>query len=403
MTFQYLNRRGFLQSASAASLVLGTPRLWAAAGESSRVLVVFLRGGYDAMSVLVPHGNGGAFYAESRPNIAIPRPVGGDGGGSGTAIELNADWALAPALATSVLPRFQAGEVAFVPFAGTPDLSRSHFETQDSVELGQPLDRSRGGDGFMNRLAQVLPAMKPMSFTDRVPLVFRGERMVSNMALANLRESAIDERQARLIERMYQGDAMADRVKEGFAMRTQVSRELMDEMENASRGAISAKGFETQARRIGKLMREDVRIGFVDVGGWDSHVGQGAATGQLANRVQDLGAGLAGFAEAAGPAWKDTVVVVISEFGRTFRENGNRGTDHGHGTVYWVMGGKVRGGIKGEQVALSGRTLNENRDYPVLNDYRDLLGGLFQRVYGLDAKQVQAVFPQSKPKDLGLV
>lgn len=403
MTLQYLNRRGFLQSASAASLVLGTPRLWAAAGESSRVLVVFLRGGYDAMSVLVPHGNGGAFYAESRPNIAIPRPAGGDGGGNGTAVELSADWALAPALATSVLPRFQAGEVAFVPFAGTPDLSRSHFETQDSVELGQPLDRSRGGDGFMNRLAQVLPAMKPMSFTDRVPLVFRGERMVSNIALANLRESAIDERQARLIERMYQGDAMADRVKEGFAMRTQVSRELMDEMENASRGAISAKGFETQARRIGKLMREDVRIGFVDVGGWDSHVGQGAATGQLAGRVQDLGAGLAGFAEAAGPAWKDTVVVVISEFGRTFRENGNRGTDHGHGTVYWVMGGKVRGGIKGEQVALSGRTLNENRDYPVLNDYRDLLGGLFQRLYGLDAKQVQAVFPQSKPKDLGLV
>jgi uncharacterized protein (DUF1501 family) len=403
MTPKPLNRRGFLQSASAASLVLGTPRLWAAAGESSRVLVVFLRGGYDAMSVLVPHGNGGAFYAESRPNIAIPRPAGGDGGGNGTAVELSADWALAPALATSVLPRFQAGEVAFVPFAGTPDLSRSHFETQDSVELGQPLDRSRGGDGFMNRLAQVLPAMKPMSFTDRVPLVFRGERMVSNIALANLRESAIDERQARLIERMYQGDAMADRVKEGFAMRTQVSRELMDEMENASRGAISAKGFETQARRIGKLMREDVRIGFVDVGGWDSHVGQGAATGQLANRVQDLGAGLAGFAEAAGPAWKDTVVVVISEFGRTFRENGNRGTDHGHGTVYWVMGGKVRGGIKGEQVALSARTLNENRDYPVLNDYRDLLGGLFQRLYGLDAKQVQTVFPQSKPKDLGLV
>jgi uncharacterized protein (DUF1501 family) len=403
MTPKPLNRRGFLQSASAASLVLGTPRLWAAAGESSRVLVVFLRGGYDAMSVLVPHGNGGAFYAESRPNIAIPRPAGGDGGGNGTAVELSADWALAPALATSVLPRFQAGEVAFVPFAGTPDLSRSHFETQDSVELGQPLDRSRGGDGFMNRLAQVLPGMKPMSFTDRVPLIFRGERMVSNIALANLRESAIDERQARLIERMYQGDAMADRVKEGFAMRTQVSRELMDEMENASRGAISAKGFETQARRIGKLMREDVRIGFVDVGGWDSHVGQGAATGQLANRVQDLGAGLAGFAEAAGPAWKDTVVVVISEFGRTFRENGNRGTDHGHGTVYWVMGGKVRGGIKGEQVALSARTLNENRDYPVLNDYRDLLGGLFQRLYGLDAKQVQAVFPQSKPKDLGLV
>jgi uncharacterized protein (DUF1501 family) len=177
----------------------------------------------------------------------------------------------------------------------------------------------------------------------------------------------------------------------------------MGEMEMAGRNAISAKGFELQAKRIAKLMREDIRLGFVDVGGWDTHVGQGNATGQLANRVAELGNGLAAFAQDIGPAWSDTVVVVVSEFGRTFRENGNRGTDHGHGTVYWVMGGSVRGGVRGEQIRLAADTLNEGRDYPVLNDYRVVLGGLFQRLYGLDAKRLQAVFPQNMPRDIGLV
>lgn len=377
--------------------VLGT-RVWAAPAESARFLLVFLRGGYDAASVLVPSGS--AFYYEVRPNIAIARP----GSGAGAAIRLDADWALAPALSANLMPRFSSGELAFVPFAGTPDLSRSHFETQDSVERGLPLEGTDDrGSGFLNRLAQVLDAQQAMSFTDRVPLVFRGDRSISNMALGAVRESRIDSRQSGLIERMYAGDAMGDRVRQGFALREKVSSELMGEMEAAGRNAISSKGFELQARRVARLMRQDVRIGFIDVGGWDSHVGQGAATGTLATRLGELGNGLAGFAEDIGPAWKQTVVVVISEFGRTFRENGNRGTDHGHGTVYWALGGAVRGGkMLGEQVAVSASTLNQDRDYPVLNDYRDLLGGLFRRLYGLDAAGVQKVFPKSTPRDLGI-
>ena len=122
-------------------------------------------------------------------------------------------------------------------------------------------------------------------------------------------------------------------------------------MEAASRNAITARGFELEARRIARLMRDKFNVGFVDVGGWDTHVGQGGAEGYLANRLEELGRGLAAFADEMGAAWSDTVVVVLSEFGRTFRENGNRGTDHGHGSVYWVAGGGVRGGrIAGEQV-----------------------------------------------------
>jgi uncharacterized protein (DUF1501 family) len=144
-------------------------------------------------------------------------------------------------------------------------------------------------------------------------------------------------------------------------------------------------------------------LGFVDVGGWDTHVNQGAATGYLATHLAELGRGLAGFAQSSGSAWTDTVVVVISEFGRTFRENGDRGTDHGHGSVYWVMGGGIKGcRLAGAQVKVEQASLFQNRDYPVINEYRAVLGGLFARLYGLQPNRLQKVFPGARPKDLGL-
>jgi uncharacterized protein (DUF1501 family) len=152
-------------------------------------------------------------------------------------------------------------------------------------------------------------------------------------------------------------------------------------------------------------MRDQFNLGFVDVGGWDTHVNEGGATGYLAGRLGELGRGLAGYADELGAdAWHDTVVVVISEFGRTFRENGDRGADHGHGSVYWVMGGGVRGGVlAGDQVQVTQANLNQDRDYPVLTDYRALFGGLFQRMYGLGPDRLAAVFPGAAPKDLKLV
>ena len=132
---------------------------------------------------------------------------------------------------------------------------------------------------------------------------------------------------------------------------------------------------------------------------------QGAATGYLAGRPGELGRGLTGFVEELGPqAWKETVVVVLSEFGRTFRENGDKGTDHGHGSAYWVLGGQVRGGrLVGPQLKLSEATLNQNRDYPVLTDYRALIGGLAGRLYGLGPTRLSAVFPGASASDMGLL
>jgi uncharacterized protein (DUF1501 family) len=151
-------------------------------------------------------------------------------------------------------------------------------------------------------------------------------------------------------------------------------------------------------------MRDKYRIGFIDVGGWDTHVNEGAAQGALANNLASLGRGVQAFSQALGTEWKNTVVVVLSEFGRTFRENGNHGTDHGHGTVYWVLGGGINGGmVAGEQRAVDRAALLQDRDFPVLNDYRAVLGGMFRTLWGLSPAQSARIFPQVPPKDLKLV
>jgi len=166
---------------------------------------------------------------------------------------------------------------------------------------------------------------------------------------------------------------------------------------------VSAKGFEVEARRIAKLMRDPYTVGFVDVGGWDTHVGQGGATGYLANRLDELARGLAAFASEMGAAWRSTTVAVISEFGRTFRENGNRGTDHGHGSVMWVLGGASKQPIRGEQIEITRASLFQNRDWPVLNDYRAVLAGIFARQFSLGPARLQKIFPGTRPSELELV
>jgi uncharacterized protein (DUF1501 family) len=249
-----------------------------------------------------------------------------------------------------------------------------------------------------------LTRVRPIAFTDQMPLIFRGGETVPNIAINGVGKPGIDDRQARLIAAMYSDTKLAAAVTEGFRVRDAVYQTISDHAGQADRGAVSPKGFELSARRIGRLMRETFNLGFVDVGGWDTHVNQGAGTGYLADRLGELGRGLSGFVDEIGPGWPDTVVVVLSEFGRTFRENGSRGTDHGHGSVYWILGGGVRGGrIAGPQVRADEAHLFLNRDYPVLTDYRGLLGGLFRRLYGLDQASLRRIFPSADPADLALL
>jgi uncharacterized protein (DUF1501 family) len=394
-----MDRRDFLRALAAAGPLTVTGRLYAAPQTSTRLLVVFLRGAYDAANVVIPVSSD--FYYQSRPTLAIAKPKPGD---PNAALPLTSDWGLHPALKDTLYPLYQKGQLAFIPFAGTDDASRSHFETQDSIELGQSLNGTRDfRSGFMSRLADQLTDVKPIAFTDQLPLTFRGTAAIPNMGLTAVAKPGIDERQASLIKSMYRGTRLEPSVMQGFAVRDLVYEAMSAEMQEANRDAVSPRGFELAARRIAGLMNGRFNLGFVDVGGWDTHVNQGAASGYLATRLAELGRALAGFAQSSGPAWNDTVVVVISEFGRTFRENGDRGTDHGHGSVYWVMGGGIKGGrLAGAQVKVEQATLFQNRDYPVINEYRAVLGGLFGRLYGLQANRLQKVFPGVRPKDLGL-
>jgi uncharacterized protein (DUF1501 family) len=376
-------------------------RLYAAPQADSRLLVIFLRGAYDAANVVIPISSD--FYYQSRPTLAIARPNKAD---DNAALPLDRDWGLHPALKEALYPIYQQKQLAFVPFAGTDDLSRSHFETQDTIELGQSINGSRNyRSGFMGRLAEQLANSHPMAFTDQLPLAFHGgNASIPNMSLNFVGKPNIDDRQVKLIESMYHGTELAPQVAEGFTVRDEVYKEVTAEMQEANRNAVSPKGFELAASRIGGLMKEQFNLGFVDVGGWDTHVNQGNAKGYLAGRLGELGRGVAAFAKAISPVWNNTTVVVISEFGRTFRENGDRGTDHGHGSAYWVVGGSIRGGrIVGDQIRVEQKTLFQNREYPVLNEYRAVLGGLFRRLYGLGDDRVQKIFPEVKPKELTLV
>ena len=394
-----MHRRDVLKALALAGPLTITGRLYAAPQTSTRLLVVFLRGAYDAANVVIPVSSD--FYYQSRPTLAIARPNPAD---PNAALPLNGDWGLNPALKDTLYPLYQKGQLAFIPFAGTDDTSRSHFETQDSIELGQALNGTRDfQSGFMSRLADQLTDVKPIAFTDQLPVTFRGGPSVPNMGLNAVTKPGVDDRQAALIKGMYRGTSLEPSVAQGFAVRDQVYETMSAEMQDANRNAVSPRGFELAARRIAGLMNGRFNLGFVDVGGWDTHVNQGAATGYLATHLAELGRGLAGFAHSSGAAWNDTVVVVISEFGRTFRENGDRGTDHGHGSVYWVMGGGIKGGrLAGAQVKVEQATLFQNRDYPVINEYRAVLGGLFARLYGLQPNRLQKVFPGARPRDLGL-
>jgi len=397
-----MNRRDLIKAFAAIAPLTVAGRVWAAPATDARLLVVFLRGAYDAANVLVPISSD--FYYQSRPSLAIARP---DVGNPNAALSLSTEWGLHPALRDSLLSFWGKREVAFVPFAGTSDdLTRSHFETQDTIELGQSAGGARDyRSGFMSRLAAELTRVKPISFTEQLPLIFRGKSQIPNNAINNVGKPGVDDRQAQLIRDMYAQSILSSSVPEGFRVRDDVYRSISHEMTAANRGAVSPRGFELSARRIARLMREQFNLGFVDVGGWDTHVNQGSANGYLADRLGELGRALAGFSEEIGAAaWRDTIIVVISEFGRTFRENGDRGTDHGHGSVYWVLGGGINGGrIHGSQIKVEQASLFQNRDYPVLTDYRAIFAGLIGRMYGLDAAAVQRIFTGVHPAELGLV
>jgi uncharacterized protein (DUF1501 family) len=364
-------------------------------GGRKRLIVVFLRGAIDGLNVVVPHEERG--YYESRPTIAIGRP-GTDQG----ALPLDGRFGLHPALA-SLLPLWNDKKLAFVHAAGSPDPTRSHFDAQLFIENGTP-GHSMTPDGWMNRLLAALP--EPHGPTDAVsigltvPQILKGMMPVANLPLGpeGARPMPIDQPEiARAFDRLYAGsDPISEAYRQGRATRAELVGDLASEMRRADNGAPQPGGFPAEAARLAHLIGQNrhIRLAFLSLGGWDTHVNQGKAKGPLANRLQSLGDGLAALAKGSGSAWDDTIAVVLSEFGRTVRENGNGGTDHGHGNVIWVLGGRVRGGrVYGDWPGLAAAQLYKGRDLAVTTDYRTVLAAILERHLGLDDRQLAQVFP----------
>ncbi|HEY1773916.1 MAG TPA: DUF1501 domain-containing protein [Gammaproteobacteria bacterium] len=399
-----MDRREFLRYALLASGVtlfdVGT-RGWAAqlaksATSDRRLVVVFLRGAVDGLNVVVPWGDGR--YYEARPTIAIPKP-GQDGG----ALDLDGYFGLHPSLAP-MLPLWQAKTLAFIHASGSPDPNRSHFDAQDFMETGTPGVRTTP-DGWMNRLLATLPGAhsptEALSLGATVPRILSGPNAVSNLPLGRDagRPEAMDRpKVADAFAALYQSDdALAKNFQEGQAARSRLMDDLSKDIADSYNGAPSVDGFTDDSSRLAKLMRNDsgIRLGFLAVGGWDTHVGEGSGKGQLARHLDSLGTGLAALQQDLGPVYSDTAVLVMSEFGRTFRENGNGGTDHGHGNVMWLMGGGIKGGkVYGKWPGLADEQLYQQRDLAVTTDFRQVIGAVITQHLRLPAATLGTVFPE---------
>jgi uncharacterized protein (DUF1501 family) len=402
-----LTRRLFLKSSGMGLLALGLPPsfLVRAASEEvkkkSKVLVVvFQRGGMDGLNAIIPFKDR-AYYA-LRPTIAVAEP----GSAAERAVDLDGFYAFHPALAP-LKPLFAAGRLAVVHAAGSPDNSRSHFDAQDYMESGTPGVKSIR-DGWLNRMLQDGGERGPLraaAITFRTPRILSGDAPA--MTLTSVEEFRLrDPLLAPTLEQRYANvrDPLLRQSAAGLfdAMRTlqAAGAELPSSKETYPGGR-----FAVSLKQIATLVKSKVglEIAFTEVDGWDTHVAEGGASGQMANRLKEFAEGLAAFARDLGDRIEDVVLLTLSEFGRTARENGNRGTDHGHGNVMFVMGGKVRGGkVYGRWPGLDPDALYEGRDLALTTDFRAVCGEVLARHLG--RTELGKIFPAYQaPAPLGIV
>jgi uncharacterized protein (DUF1501 family) len=365
---------------------------------SRRTLVcLFQRGAVDGLSMLVPHGE--EQYYRERPRIAIPRSA---------VVDLDGHFGLHPRLAP-LKPFWDSGSLAVVPAVGSPDGTRSHFDAQDYMESGTPGVKSTT-DGWANRYCQNArehtdTPFRAVAFGPQLPRIMAGTAPA--LAIDDLRSfgvggrAAAGDRLTRAFEALYEGSAtglLATSAEESFEA-IRMLKTANPQARSAEHGAEYPRGrLGDSLRQIAQLIKTDMgmEIAFADMGGWDTHVNQGNDQGQLALRLTELGQALAAFATDLGERMRDVCVLTMSEFGRTVRENGTGGTDHGHGTAMLVLGGTVAGKqVAGRWPGLDQAARYEGRDVAVTTDFRDLFGEILTRHLG--ARDLSAVFPGYTP------
>lgn len=385
-----------------------TRALYATAAPSERkkiLIAIFQRGAVDGLNVVIPHGE--ANYYALRPSIAIGRPDGSDE----SAIDLDGHFGLHPAL-QSLKPLWDRKQLAIVEAVGSPDPTRSHFDAQDYMESGTPGLKATS-DGWMNRALCREPHASPLravSLSPSLPRTLRGKN--ESISIGSIGDFEVkDARAAATFESMY--EASADVLLNGTAREMFEAVKIMQLVQKTpyepANGAHYPGGRLGQSlQQIARLIKAKVglEVAFTDVGGWDTHVNEVAAqshTGQLANLLKDFGDALAAFSRDMGDQMADITVVTMSEFGRTVRENGDRGTDHGHANIMFVLGGRARGGkIYGEWPGLEREQLYEGRDLNVTTDFRSVLAELVSKQ--MENREIASVFPRfSDFRDSGIL
>jgi uncharacterized protein (DUF1501 family) len=401
-----LSRRIFLRNSAIAMAGIGSAPLWLERaafaadqqGTRKKVLVaIFQRGAADGLNIVIPHGE--RRYYDLRPTISIPRPSAGIAP-EDSVVDLDGFFGLHPSLG-SLKPLWQQQRLAIVHAAGSPDPTRSHFDAQDYMESGTPGLKATT-DGWLNRALPMEPGsfgkgkpspVRAISLGPALPRTLRGAQ--NAIAVENLNNFTVrDAAASKVLQSMYAGTS--DQVLNGTGRETFEAVALLQSIQKTpyqpDAGANYPKGrFSDSMKQIAQLIKADVgvEVAFADIGGWDHHVNE---PGQLKNVLGEFGNSLAAFYQDLGDRMEDVVVVTMSEFGRTAKENGNRGTDHGHANVMFVMGGPVQGGkVYGKWPGLAPEQLNEERDLALTTDFRDVLG---EAVYShLGNRSIRSVFP----------
>jgi uncharacterized protein (DUF1501 family) len=390
-----LTRRALLKAGACALVAVAAPprflaRAATAADARRKALVaVFQRGAVDGLSMVVPYGD--RDYSAARASIAIRPPRGGD---ADAAQDLDGFFALHPAL-EPLMPLWRARALAVVHACGSPDRTRSHFDAQDYMESGTPGVKSTP-DGWLARAVGTRPApsspFRAVALGPTLPRILRGDAGAISLASLerfDVRASAEAAVARKGFESLYEQsvqDLLHGTGRETFEAVRMLKSANAAHLTPENNAEYPRSRLGQSLRQIAQLIRADVglEIAFTDADGWDTHVGQGAGQGQLANRLRDFGASLAAFVQDLGDRMGDVVILTMSEFGRTVAENGNRGTDHGHATAMLLLGGGVRGGkVYGRWPGLARERLYEGRDLAVTTDFRALFAEVAGRQLGI--------------------
>jgi uncharacterized protein (DUF1501 family) len=399
-----INRRTFFKSSGLALVAGGLlPNVFvrmagAATTKGKKTLVaIFQRGAVDGLNVIVPYGE--QEYYAARPTIAVPRP----GTADGAAIDLDGFFGAHPSLA-SIAPYFKDKSLAVVHAVGSPDTTRSHFDAQDFMESGTPGVKSTE-DGFLARALSAkkesdASPLRAVALGPALPRILSGAGggvAMSNLGQFGIRAGAQSGQIASSFESMYAeavAGALGGTAKESFQAANILKSADPQKLQPENGALYPTTQLGNSLKQIAQLIKANVglEVAFTDVSGWDTHAGEGGAQGQLANNLRQFSDAIAAFARDLGSRMGDVVLVTMSEFGRTVRENGNRGTDHGHANVMLVLGGGVKGGkVHGKWPGLAAAQLYENRDVAVTTDFRDVFGELLTKQLGVGA--LKSVFP----------